>query len=193
METRDQMRDPRLAAPASSQRPASPGIGLDATMRPSAPRSSTPEPPASPAGSAEGGEPGHAHGPSNAGSKPTPVPDAYEAKASAAWKALNNRYGTRLSQVEIDHLHARFVLGLTQPGFGGGPPADHLAACRRLLALDLPPERVESALNDIPPPGEAWVETAFASIETHGERIGRGISSERGVRAVADEGGAAGR
>lgn len=119
--------------------------------------------------------------------------DAFEAKANAAWKLLNDRYGSKLSQVEIDHLHARFVMGLTQPGFGAGPPALHLEACRRLLSRDLPPKRVEAALSDIPPPGEAWVEEAFARIENQGKKIGREISDGHGEGAAAGGDGAARR
>lgn len=181
MEAYDQHREAHAGRPETGE------AGTDARDR-------TPSPRPTPAATHEAASASD-RGPDSAAADPDPLPDfgAYEAKARAAWKALGNRYGARLSQVEIDHLHARFVMGLTTPGFGEGPSAVHLRACAGLLALDLPPHRVEAALEHVPPDAEEWVEAAFVSIEDHGERIGREISNGHGRGAATDGGSSVAR
>lgn len=96
-------------------------------------------------------------------------------EAEAAWNALNSRFADRLSAVELDYLYALFILGLTSPTFAEGEPVAHLEICRALLELQLPPDRVHSALHTVPQPAEPWVISAFETIERRGVERGHAL------------------
>ncbi|MEO9340046.1 hypothetical protein ABFT80_21690 [Mesorhizobium sp. SB112] len=108
------------------------------------------------------------------------LPDTklFEPKARAAARALEGRYASLISSDEIDHLFARFVLGLTMPAYGAGDPGAHLAACRSLLSLKLTPERVEHVLFSVPVATKPWVEEACNAIEQFGTRDGQALLKE---------------
>lgn len=108
------------------------------------------------------------------------LPDTklFEPKALAAARALERRYASLISSDEIDHLFARFVLGLTTPVYGDGDPGVHLAACRSLLSLKLTPQRVEQVLCSVPIATKPWIEEACNAIEQFGERDGQALLKE---------------
>jgi hypothetical protein len=99
--------------------------------------------------------------------------DVFTGKALAAWNTLETRYSRQLSSDEIDHLFARFVLGLTHPLHGEDDPRTHLRVCRTVLALKLAPDRIERALHRVPKSSDEWIDAALNSIEALGVRDGR--------------------
>lgn len=103
--------------------------------------------------------------------------DPYAAKVKAAWTILSDRYAGRLTSAELDHLFACFVLGLTTPAFGEGEPARHFEILRKLVALQVPPERTQAALHEIPESSAPWVEGAYASVERQGVNIGLALAA----------------
>jgi hypothetical protein len=105
------------------------------------------------------------------------MPDSqmFDEKAGTAWKALQSRFATHLLEDQIDYLFARYVLGLTSPSHSGSDPFTHLRACRTILGLQLPPDRIEVVLNTIPRSSESWVEKAFDTIEELGIRDGQAL------------------
>ena len=100
--------------------------------------------------------------------------EIFTAKARAAWSTLESRYG-QLPADEIDHLFARFVLGLTQPFHGEDAPATHLHVCRTVLGLQLSPERIERTLRREMKSSDEWIAAAFESIEALGVKDGRAL------------------
>jgi hypothetical protein len=100
-------------------------------------------------------------------------------KALAAWETLEARFAEQLSDVEIDHMFARFVLGLTSPIHGEDEPAIHLDICRKVLALKLTPERVDRALRAVPKPSASWVESAYETLEALGTKQGRELLEQQ--------------
>jgi hypothetical protein len=98
-------------------------------------------------------------------------------KVEAAWKLLGDRYGKKISTAELDHLHARFIFGLTSPSYADGEPSAHFDICRELLGLKLSPERVHAALHSVPEPTEPWVEGACETLEQQGTRIGLALTA----------------
>ncbi|EHK54195.1 hypothetical protein [Allomesorhizobium alhagi] len=99
-------------------------------------------------------------------------------KAEAAWTALQRQYASRISDAEIDHLFACFVLGLTSPAYAEGEPALHFDVCRALVAVKLPPERVHAALHTMPEPTQPWLASACALIESQGAKIGSALQEK---------------
>ncbi|MCG7508223.1 hypothetical protein [Mesorhizobium retamae] len=112
------------------------------------------------------------------GGQPMPQgTDAYTSKTKAAWTILSDRYAGRLTSAELDHLFACFVLGLTTPAFGEAEPARHFEVVRKLVALQVPPERTQAALHEIPESSAPWVEGAYASVERQGVNIGLALAA----------------
>jgi hypothetical protein len=99
-------------------------------------------------------------------------------KADAAWDVLQGRFANRVSDAEIDHLFACFVLGLTSPAYAEGEPALHFDVCRALVAVKLPPERVHAALHTVPEPTQPWLASACALIESQGAKIARALQEK---------------
>jgi hypothetical protein len=106
--------------------------------------------------------------------------EVFAPKAAAAWAALQRQYAGRISAVEIDHLLACFVLGLTTPAYGEGEPALHFDLCRALVAINLSPERAEAALHTVPEPTQPWVASACQLIEKQGVKIGLSLRETTG-------------
>ena len=92
----------------------------------------------------------------------------FAAEVNATWSALNSRFADRISSAELDHLLAVFIFGLTSQSFGGNEPQAHLAACRSLLELKLPADRVHAALHTVPEATVPWVTAAYEAIELRG-------------------------
>jgi hypothetical protein len=104
--------------------------------------------------------------------------EIFTPKAEAAWTALQRQYSSRISDAELDHLFACFVLGLTFPAYSEQEPALHFDICRALVALKLPPERAHAALHTIPEPTQPWLATACARIESQGAKMGRTLQEK---------------
>jgi len=100
-------------------------------------------------------------------------------KALAAWETLETRFAEQLSDVEIDHIFARFVLGLTSPVHGEDEPTIHLDVCRKVLALKLTPERVDRALRTVPQASAPWVDTAYETFEKLGAKAGHEVLEQQ--------------
>lgn len=94
-------------------------------------------------------------------------------RAEAAWTALRRQYSSRITDAEIDHLFACFVLGLTSPAYAEREPALHFEVCNALVAVKLPPERARAALHTVPEPTQPWLASACALIESQGAKMGR--------------------
>jgi hypothetical protein len=109
----------------------------------------------------------------------SPEIEMFAPRAEAAWNILNGHYATRVSDAELDHLFARFVLGLTSPSYGDTEPSVHFDICRALVGLKLPPERVRAALHTVPEPTEPWVEGAFESVELQGTKMGQALADQK--------------
>lgn len=105
--------------------------------------------------------------------------EKFAGQAMSAWEILESRFASQVSTAELDHLFARFVLGLTSPFYDGDEPAIHLSICQTILALKLSPDRVDQALHSVPKPTEAWVESAFRSVESLGEKEGRKLLEQQ--------------
>jgi len=105
--------------------------------------------------------------------------EIFTQKALAAWETLERRFATQLQAAEMDHMFARFVLGLTSPIHGDGEPLIHLDACRKVLALKLTPERIDRALRTVPTASAPWVETAYESIEALDAKAGRELLDQQ--------------
>lgn len=105
--------------------------------------------------------------------------ERFAAQAMSAWAVLESRFSSQVSSAELDHLFARFVLGLTSPFYGNEEPVTHLSICQTILALKLSPDRIDQALCSVPEPTEAWVESAFRSIELLGEKEGRKLLEQQ--------------
>ncbi|WP_163271888.1 hypothetical protein [Chelativorans alearense] len=101
--------------------------------------------------------------------------EIFAPKAEAAWAALQRQYTSRITEAEIDHLFACFVLGLTSPAYAEREPALHFDVCRALAAVKLPPERVHAALYTVPEPTQPWLASAYALIESQGAKMGRAL------------------
>lgn len=101
-----------------------------------------------------------------------PEIEIFAPKVEAAWAALQQQYANLLTVAEVDHLLACFVLGLTSPAFADQEPDLHFEICRTLMAIKLPPERVEAALHSVPAPTQPWVESARRIIESKGVQMG---------------------
>jgi hypothetical protein len=99
-------------------------------------------------------------------------------KAEAAWTALQRQYASRISDAEIDHLFACFVLGLTSPAYAEGEAALHFDVCRALVAVKLPPERAHAAMHTVPEPKQPWLASACALIESQGAKIARALQEK---------------
>ncbi|BCH27392.1 hypothetical protein MesoLjLc_72790 [Mesorhizobium sp. L-8-10] len=99
--------------------------------------------------------------------------ELFSPKVEAAWTALRRQYASRITDPEIDHLFACFVLGLTSPAYAEQEPALHFDLCRALVAVELPPDRARTALHAVPEPTQPWVASACALIESQGAKIGR--------------------
>jgi len=100
-------------------------------------------------------------------------------KALAAWETLETRFAEQLSDVEIDHMFARFVLGLTSPVHGEDEPLIHLDVCRKVLAFKLTPERIDRALRTVPQASAPWVDTAYETFEKLGAKAGRELLDQQ--------------
>lgn len=101
--------------------------------------------------------------------------EIFAPKAEAAWTALRRQYSGRITDGEIDHLFACFVLGLTSPAYAEREPALHFDLCNALVGLKLPPERVHAALHAVPEPTQPWLASACALIESQGAKMGRAL------------------
>lgn len=101
-----------------------------------------------------------------------PEAEFFTPKVEAAWSALQIQYAGRISESEIDHLFACFVMGLTTPDYGEQEPTIHFELCRALVASKLPSERLETALHSVPEPTQSWVESARGIIEGKGVQMG---------------------
>jgi len=106
--------------------------------------------------------------------------EVFAPKAEAAWAALQRQYASRISGAELDHLLACFVLGLTSPACGEGDPGFHFDLCRALVAINLSPERTETALHMVPEPTQPWVASACQLIEKQGVKIGLSLRETTG-------------
>lgn len=95
-----------------------------------------------------------------------------------AWTALQRQYASRVTDAEIDHLFACFVLGLTSPAYAEREPALHFDLCRALVAVKLPPERTHAALHAVPEFTQPWIASACALIESQGAKIGRALQDK---------------
>lgn len=102
----------------------------------------------------------------------SPEADVFVPKVEAAWSALQSQYAGRITEAEVDHLFACFVIGLTTPDYAEQDPALHFDLCRALVAIKLPPERVEVVLHSVPEPTQPWVEAARQFIESKGVSMG---------------------
>ncbi|MFC0246652.1 hypothetical protein ACFOLL_10990 [Falsochrobactrum ovis] len=100
-------------------------------------------------------------------------------KASGAWNALETRYASQVTQDELDHLFALFVLGLTSPFYAEERPLAHLDACRTLMSQKLDDDRVERALRSVPTATQGWVEKAYLSIEQLGTKNGQALFEQQ--------------
>lgn len=114
-----------------------------------------------------------------------PDVELFAPKAEGAWSILSAHYAQRVSGAELDHLFARFVLGLTSPAYAEAEPSVHFEICRALVGLKLPPERARAALHAVPEPTEAWVEGAFESVELQGAKMGEALAEQKRSRAEA--------
>ncbi|WP_274857779.1 hypothetical protein [Sinorhizobium meliloti] len=63
-----------------------------------------------------------------------PEAEFFAPKVEAAWSALQLQYAGRISESEIDHLFACFVMGLTTPDYAEQEPTLHFELCRALVA-----------------------------------------------------------
>ncbi|WP_245282208.1 hypothetical protein [Rhizobium sp. LC145] len=104
-----------------------------------------------------------------------PETQIFAPKTEAAWAALQQQYANLLTVAEIDHLLACFVFGLTSPAFADQEADLHFNVCRTLMAIKLPPERVEAALHSVPAPTQPWVESARQIIESKGVQMGSAL------------------
>lgn len=111
--------------------------------------------------------------------------EIFAPNAEMAWTALQRQYASRVTDAELDHLFARFVLGLTSPAYADAEPSVHFEICRALVGLKLPPERARAALHTVPEPTEAWVEGAFESVELQGAKMGQALAEQKRSRAEA--------
>jgi len=100
-------------------------------------------------------------------------------KAASVWKALQSRYGSQVSQKELDHLLALYVFGLTNAFYSTGSSNAQLDACRALLLENFDDGRTELALRNVPPTTQWWVERAFQTIEHFGLKDGRGLLEDQ--------------
>lgn len=106
-------------------------------------------------------------------------------EVNATWSALTSRFADRLSIAELDHLFAVFILGLTSHSFGWREPRDHLEACRSLLELKMSPERARVALHAVPEAKEAWVASAYETMERRGIEMGLAIAKENEIESAS--------
>ncbi|ULJ72289.1 hypothetical protein [Rhizobium gallicum] len=100
-------------------------------------------------------------------------------RVEAAWSALQRQYAGQVSEAEIDHFFACFVFGLTTPAYANQEPSLHFDVCRALVSIKLPPDRADAALNSVPAPTQAGVESARELIESKGVQMGRALQDER--------------
>ncbi|WP_292118991.1 hypothetical protein [Mesorhizobium sp.] len=98
--------------------------------------------------------------------------EVFAPTVEASWAALQRRYADKITDAEIDHLFACFILGLTSPAYAEGEPALHFDVCRALVSTKLPPDRTEAALHAVPEPTQPWVASACDLIEKQGGKIG---------------------
>ncbi|MDX3925788.1 MAG: hypothetical protein QHC90_08250 [Shinella sp.] len=104
--------------------------------------------------------------------------DVFAPKTEAAWTALQQQYASLITAAEVDHLLACFVFGLTSPAFADGEANLHFDACRALMAIKLPPERIEAALRSVPATTQPWVESARRLIESKGVKMGSALRQD---------------
>lgn len=98
--------------------------------------------------------------------------EVFAPTVEASWAALQRRYADKITDAEIDHLFACFVLGLTSPVYAEREPVLHFELCRALVAIKLSPERANTALHAVPEPTQPWVASACDLIEKQGAKIG---------------------
>ncbi|MBM7043720.1 MULTISPECIES: hypothetical protein [Rhizobium] len=99
--------------------------------------------------------------------------EIFAPKVEVAWTALERQYASRITGVELDHLFACLVFGLTSPAYAEREPALHFDVCRALVAMRLPPDRTDAALYAVPEPTQPWVTSARELIESQGAKMGR--------------------
>ena len=116
--------------------------------------------------------------------------DLFAPKAEAAWKSLNGRFASRLSDAELDHLYAVFIYGLTAPSYADREPIAHLQICRALLELNLSPERAGAALHAVPDITDPWVVSACQTMERRGTEIGVALAANNRNEEVCASAGA---
>lgn len=111
-------------------------------------------------------------------------------KVEIAWTALQRQYASRLTAPELDHLFACLVFGLTSPAYAERAPALHFDVCHALVAMMLPPDRVEAALHTVPEPTQPWVVSAREQVEDQAVRMGRALQGMHNFNddAAADAG-----
>ncbi|WP_168878942.1 hypothetical protein [Rhizobium sp. P28RR-XV] len=116
--------------------------------------------------------------------------EIFAPKVEVAWSALQQRYANRLTEAEVDYLFACLIFGLTSPAYGEGEPSSHFDVCRALVAMKLPPDRVDTALHTVPAPTEPWVESLREQLESQSARMGQTLQETRNFNgdAAADAG-----
>ena len=98
-------------------------------------------------------------------------------KASGAWNALETRYASQVTQDELDHLFALFVLGLTSPFYAEERPLAHLDACRTLMSQKLDDDRVERALRSVPTATQGWSKRPICRLNSWAPKTGKPCSN----------------
>lgn len=99
--------------------------------------------------------------------------EIFAPKIEVGWAALQRQYASHLTGVELDHLLACLVFGLTSPAYAEREPALHFDICRALLGTRLPADRVDAALYSVPEPTQPWVANVREQIEDQAVKMGR--------------------